>query len=231
MPSSFTWLDYSEHERRKMLDAIRLFKDQGTVDELGIGTIRDTFADLFFPGTGTVQTRARYFLFVPWMYLNLEKNKAPSSIFAARARESEVRLIDVLADSGDSSGTIGVLARRGLKRLPSSIYWQGLGAWGIRRFPGSQDQYHRSIDGFYNSQQQIQLTDDKEPTGSRVPFNWHSALPAIPKEFPRNVSLRLTKYEGEYLRERIVASSSHTLLAFLVDRGELEQEIEFPWEH
>ena len=41
MPSSFTWFDYSEHERRKMLDAIRLFKDQGTVDELGIGTIRE----------------------------------------------------------------------------------------------------------------------------------------------------------------------------------------------
>jgi hypothetical protein len=41
-----------------MLDAISLFKDQGTVDELGIGTVRDTFADLFFPGTGTVQTSA-----------------------------------------------------------------------------------------------------------------------------------------------------------------------------
>jgi hypothetical protein len=50
MPSSFTWLDYSEQERRKMLDAIRLFKDQNTVDELGIGTVRDRFADLLFPG-------------------------------------------------------------------------------------------------------------------------------------------------------------------------------------
>jgi len=231
MPSSFTWLDYSEHERRKMLDAIRLFKDQGTVDELGIGAIRDTFSDLFFPGTGTVQTRARYFLLVPWMYLNLERNKVPSSIFAARARDNEVRLIDVLADSHHSLGTIGVLARKGLKRLPSSIYWQGLGAWGIRRFQGSQDLYHRSIDGFYDSHQRIQFTDDKEPVGSRMPLNWHSLLPASPKEFPRNVSLKLTKLEGEYLRERILASSRHTLLAFLVDRGELAQNTGFPWEH
>lgn len=231
MPSSFTWLDYSEHERRKMLDAIRLFKDQGTVDELGIGTIRDTFADLFFPGTGTVQTRARYFLFVPWMYLNLERNKVPASSFATRARENEVRLIDVLADSGDSKGTIGVLARKGLKRLPSSIYWQGLGAWGIRRFQGSQDSYHRSIDGFYDSNKGIHLTDDKEPVGSRVPFNWHSALPTIPKEFPRNISLKLTRLEGEYLRERILASARHTLLAFLVDFGELTKDTFFPWEH
>jgi Family of unknown function (DUF6361) len=231
MPSSFTWLDYSEHERRKMLDAIRLFKDQGTVDELGIGTIRDTFADLFFPGTGTVQTRARYFLLVSWMYLSLERNKISSSLFAARARENEVRLIDVLADSDDSTGTIGVLARKGLKRLPSSIYWQGLGAWGIRRFQGSQDHYHRSIDGFYDSNRRVQFTDDKEPAGSRLPFNWHSALPAVPKEFPRNVSLKLTKLEGEYLRERILASSRHTLLAFLVDQGELAENTDFPWEH
>jgi hypothetical protein len=130
-----------------MVDAIRLFKDRGTVDELGIGTIRDTFADLFFPGTGTVQTRARYFLLVPWMYLSLERNKVPSSMFAPRARESEVRLINTLAASGDSTGTIGVLARKGLKRLPSSIYWQGLGAWGIRRFQGSQDHSTNSVHG------------------------------------------------------------------------------------
>jgi hypothetical protein len=55
-PSSFTWLDYSEKERRKMLDAIRLFKDQDTRDELGVGTVRDAFADLLFPGTGTAHS-------------------------------------------------------------------------------------------------------------------------------------------------------------------------------
>jgi len=54
MPSSFTWLDYSEQERRKMLDPIRLFEDQNTVDELGIGTVRDRFADLLFPDTGGI---------------------------------------------------------------------------------------------------------------------------------------------------------------------------------
>ena len=58
MISSFTWLDYSEQERRKMLDVVDLFKEQNTRDELGIGAIRDALADQFFPGTGTVQTRA-----------------------------------------------------------------------------------------------------------------------------------------------------------------------------
>lgn len=34
---------------------------------LGFAPIRDAFADYFFPGTSTIQTRARYFLFVPWI--------------------------------------------------------------------------------------------------------------------------------------------------------------------
>lgn len=41
--------------------------EPGTLDELGIGSIRDTFSDELFPGTSTIQTRARYFLFVPWI--------------------------------------------------------------------------------------------------------------------------------------------------------------------
>ena len=63
--STFTWLDYSEQDRRKMLDVVSLFGESDTRDELGIGVVRDAFANLFFPGTSTLQTRARYFLFVP----------------------------------------------------------------------------------------------------------------------------------------------------------------------
>ena len=33
--SSFTWLDYSEKERRKMLEVVDLFKERDTRDELG----------------------------------------------------------------------------------------------------------------------------------------------------------------------------------------------------
>ena len=80
MTSTFTWLDYSEREKRKMLDVIDLFGEQDTRDELGIGTVRDAFADLLFPGTSTIQTRARYFLFVPWMYLELERRRLENAI-------------------------------------------------------------------------------------------------------------------------------------------------------
>jgi hypothetical protein len=80
MASRFAWIDIDEASRRTMLNFIDKFRDQGTLDELGIGTIRDAFADYFFPGTTTVQTRARYFLFVPWIYRRLEDTPVSGAV-------------------------------------------------------------------------------------------------------------------------------------------------------
>jgi hypothetical protein len=100
--SSFTWLDYSEHDRRRMLDIVDLFREQDTRDELGLGSIRDAFADKFFPGTSTIMTRAKYFLLVPWTYLRLEERKVTSLEIAASARKAELDLVEVIARSDDS---------------------------------------------------------------------------------------------------------------------------------
>lgn len=126
MPSTFTWLDYSESERRKMLDVIELFGERATRDELGLGGIRDAFADLLFPGTSTIQTRAKYFLFVPWIYLILEEKQVAPDRVEHRARKLEVELMNVIASSNDSSGLIGKRARENVRRLASSVYWLGL---------------------------------------------------------------------------------------------------------
>ncbi len=56
-----------------MHQVIDLFREKGTLDELGIGAIRDALSDLLFPGTSTIQTRPRYFLLVPWAFLRLER--------------------------------------------------------------------------------------------------------------------------------------------------------------
>lgn len=49
MVSKFGWIDFSEKERRQMLDVVHLFSERETRDELGIGTIRDSFSEHFFP--------------------------------------------------------------------------------------------------------------------------------------------------------------------------------------
>src|SRR5262245_12038574 len=149
MPSVFTWIDHSEAERRRMLDAIEMFRERGTRDELGLSTIRDGFSDLMFPGTGSLQRRARYFFFIPWMFQTLEAEGVKSADIAKRVKFFEVKLINALAGSSDTEGTIGIQKRGGLQRFPSSIYWNGLRRLGIRLCEGTQDRYYRTLDDWY----------------------------------------------------------------------------------
>jgi hypothetical protein len=129
MPSHFGWVDFAETDRQRMRDVVRLFKETETRDELGLGTIRDAFADYFFPGTSTIQTRIRYMLFVPWIYRVLEEQRVPPSQIVQRARKRETQLIQALLRGGEATGVIGRRSKARLKRLPSNIYWAGLKAW------------------------------------------------------------------------------------------------------
>ena len=231
MSSSFAWLDYSEQERRRALDVISLFKQAETRDELGLGSIRDALADRFSPGTMTLQTRAKYFLLIPWMYQYFEQRQVESRKLDLLSRQFEIRLIDILADSADSGGTIGIESRKVLQRMPSSIYWAGLGRLGIRIFPGFQSQYYRSLDDFHRRVRQLrELPSDP---GNRIeePVNWHPHIPDAPDGFPDGVSLALTTDEAEYLRDRIRATDPGSLLAHLVELKRRWKSVTFSWEH
>jgi hypothetical protein len=231
MTSFLSWLDYSERERKHMLDVISRFRDRETRDELGIGSVRDVFADIFFPGTSTIQTRARYFLFIPWMYLRLESKHSLSGNAAQLARSEETKLIYGLLKSGEKEGVIGSDAKEKLQRLPSNIYWHGLGIWGIRLFKGTQSQYDHYLDRYHSISQQNQYNDDGEPIDGRKRYNWHPDLPSIPKEFPESCDFQLTHEEARYIQEKINAQLHDTLLAFLAENGRACESIDYPWEH
>ena len=178
MPSTFTWLDNSESDRRRALEVIDLFAQPGTLDELGIGTIRDALADQMFPGTSTIQTRARYFLFIPWIYLDLERRRVPSAKISELARQEEIRLARSLAENeADASGVIGKEAGRHLKRLPSAIYWSGLQRWGLRQSRASQDSYHRSLDRLYADRRAWREAGHDREGQSAPPGIWHPHIP------------------------------------------------------
>lgn len=89
------WVDFAEDDQRRMLDVVKLFQEQETLDELGVGTIRDAFSEYFFPGTSTIQTRARYMLFIPWIYLKLEKRRLSGAEMERRARAVNGHLLVV----------------------------------------------------------------------------------------------------------------------------------------
>jgi hypothetical protein len=230
MASSLTWLDYSDQQRRQMLDVIHLFAEKTTRDELGLGSVRDALADLFFPGTSTIQTRARYFLFVPWMYRDLERRRITSADVARKARKREIALIYALLASGDDRGVIGKDSKERLQRLPSSIYWNGLAKLGIRRFHGSQEEYHRSLDGFYRMVSGRLTNDDEEPEVS-AGGNWHTSLPAKPSDFPDQASFEFRKSDAEYLGQRIMMMHPRSLFAVLLREAWMVDSVTYAWQH
>ena len=131
-----------------MIEVVSLFRERDTRDEMGLGQIRDGFADLFVPGTSTLQTRARYFLFVPWIYRYYEKRGEVSATIARKVRKREIALIGTLKDVNED-GVIRQRSGANLNRFPSSIYWNGLRRWEVWRFKGTQYQYHRSLNNYY----------------------------------------------------------------------------------
>ena len=220
VPSSFGWVDFAAENQKKMLDVVKLFRKKDTVDELGIGSIRDSFSNYFFPGTSTIYTRAKYMLFIPWIYKKLEEKEITYPKIANRARKYEIKLIYALLDSEDTDGIIGGEAKESLKRLPSEIYWVGLESWGIRLHSGSKSQYHRSLTSRYYKKSKL---DEGEN------YNWDLGLPKAPDNFLNSADIRLTGSEADYLDDRIACNHSDSLLFYLIN-NQIDSKPDFFWQ-
>lgn len=230
MPSVVGWLDQSEEHQRKMREVIDLFSETDSRDELGIAVVRDSLSDLLFPGLSTIQTRARYFLFIPWIYLDLEKRRIPSARMATKAREAQTRLIYALEAGGERTGVIGIEAKEKLKRLPDSVYLTGLGQFDVRRFRGDQADYQRGIERFYRRLATSTDHEADELDGHR-PHNWDLNLPEAPKGLLDSTTMRLEPTEALYLRERMVTADPESLLAHLLRRAQhLDDTVIHPWD-
>jgi hypothetical protein len=232
--SRIAWMDYSEAQRRRMREAIDLLSEKGILDELGVGTIRDALSDALFPGTSTIQTRARYFLFIPWIYQEAERLKVSSARIEAWRRRREFDLTKALLHSGAVDGAFGRQAGDRLRRLASEVYWLGLGVWGIRRVAASQQQYQRSLDYLYiqrDGARRPLRDDDGQPLEDGPSPTWHLSLPRVPEEFPESVTFALSRGEAEYLRDRIRSNAPTSFLNVLIGRHPDEASGGFPWQH
>ncbi len=237
------WIDFSREQRNKVLSVIHLLTEPTAVDELGIGAIRDGFADIFFPGTSTIQTRAKYFVLVPAILAELEqaRNLKPDTMLKM-LHEVELDLIDVLLDNSppNSIGIIGEDARRNLKRKPSEIYWNGLRTFGI--FCGNRMSISEYIKLACVLQEQKKCaftlgnvrntgdendSDDGRALASGIGGIWR--IPPLERNWKEVVSITLTAAEATFLKERILKSVPHSLLAFVLasDRYDFVQYADF----
>ena len=232
MTSTLSWIDYDADERDRVNRVLQLFRERETRDELGLGGIRDAFADSLFPGTSTIQTRLRYFLLVPWAYVDLERRHVSADHFASEVWKMEMAILDALVVDKEAPGVIGREAGHSLKRLPSAVYWAGLNAWGLRRFDHSQNDYHRTINSVYQRRQTVRRSDDDEIITDPRTVTWHPELPSPPSEFPDVLDLHLSRDEAEFLRDQIAKNCKGSFLSALCERADKPiPDIDVPWEH
>ncbi|MBL38361.1 MAG: hypothetical protein CMP07_08120 [Xanthomonadales bacterium] len=218
--ASIQWLDLTADDRDKVRRVLDLFNEQGTVDELGLGSLRDTLSNALFPGTSVLHTRLRYVLFIPWIYQELESWGAGYDV-DRHAREMEIQLIYALAESDDTAGVIGIDAGESLSRLASNAYWALLVHWGLFVPARPQSWYHRNFDELLARRSNVPRADDPGVTWTQQP-TWHPRLPKAPGDFPASADFELTGEEADFLLGRILERCGGTVLSWLAQEGSTE---------
>ena len=225
-PPVLAWLDYSEADQRRARDIVAMFSQAESRDELGLGQIRDALSDTLFPGTSVLLTRARYLLFVPWLYRDGARRGRQGSRLSSWVDTQERLLIGALRKGGDSAGLIGGVVGERVQNLPSTIYWNSLRRFGILKHDGTPAQ----IAGV---RQVPRPLHDATEFVERSDAVWDPSMPGPPENFfaLNSCDFALTRDEATWLSERISQAAPDTLLEFLVRKGSRRPDVaRFAWD-
>ncbi|MFN3734624.1 DUF6361 family protein [Comamonas testosteroni] len=202
------WLDFSSEQRDLVLDALVEPKDKGTLDELGFGTVRDAIADRLFPAISTIQTRAKYLLFVPWIFKAVADGTTSASRLRREAENRERALIGALIEgvSVKERGLIGRESKETLQRMPSSVYWGSLRQLKIFRGESSMAEYFREIESLRESKgkRYAGLQGDEDERQSGAHLAWDPALPEDHAVVEGKANFKLSSDEALYLAEKFL---------------------------
>lgn len=232
------WIDFSKEERDKALGILRLLQDPGAVDELGIGIVRDAFADAFFPGTSTLLTRAKYFVVVPYIIQEKIEECGRSSLTARQTLEAinkeERRFGERMLEKHKGDRTVGIIGStaisqgRWVRRSPSELYWNGIRTLGICKSKGlSLLQYvsaglescrarGRTLGTFKRGE--VDGGDDLD-AGSMLGFKPLDIEAIHKKGWMKDADISLTNDEATYLRDKILSNVGGSVFASALENN------------
>lgn len=202
MAAGFGWIDFSNEQRDRVYAVIDMLSTGGTVDELGVGVIRDAFADWMFPGVSTIQTRPKYFIILTEIFLNYIKafhnnEKLPS--LATYLNNEENRVMQLLAKNynyQEGNGVIGVTVakeQKELARKPSSVYWNGLRVHGLIHTQLTLNEYITAHD----------LSNYQKDDEAKDSFEYDFGIKAHQLNCINDeMTMELTKEQADFLRDQ-----------------------------
>ncbi|MFN8257337.1 MAG: DUF6361 family protein [Bacteroidales bacterium] len=229
------WIDFSKTHKDRVATVLDLLKLDGMVDELGVGVVRDAFANEMFPGISTIQTRAKYFFLTPyilWDYCRLSpaKRKGLSVQKYMERQENETmwHLID-LYNGQIGEGVIGILKKRPqtLMRKPSAIYWNGMTFYkfintDLSITPFLLSKSRHSLESLLAESIEGDDTpgDDRDAEFENV-FNLRVKPDNKWYENLSEIRLELTHDEADFFKSRIIENAGNRLISVLIKNDNL----------
>lgn len=227
------YVTFNTEERQRVMKVLQMVRDQTAIDELGLGRIRDAFANEMFPGMSTLQRRAKYFAVLPSLYYEATK-------LHYRSREEvhrqivhwEIRLTDMLCNGAttqeDRNGITGSSMLEAAKKDetkfvrydPTYIYQTGLRTFNMIRSNANLEalifERSRQLSNIPKRVTDAESIDADEQNGLSQIF----ATSGEHYDFERGteLSVKLTTREAQFIKRHIEMSPAckDSLLAYLV---------------
>ncbi|MGX9773073.1 DUF6361 family protein [Janthinobacterium aestuarii] len=230
--SEFGWIDFSSNDKERVSQLLSMLAEPGTLDELGIGQIRDAFSDSLFAGFSTIQTRASYLIAIPQIfqdYFSLpDKTRARTSLVTyLQQAENDLAENLVANHHGQDAEELGIIGRSlvgkgGAARRPSSIYWNGLRQLGLVKTKSSLAEFCRQSQKRENTLLLESLHEEgNDASDSTRQRNIVCVGPNYGDGWMQRASIHLSRAEASFLREQIrhASSTRNCVPSQLVEHG------------
>lgn len=231
------FINFSQEELARKNKVLQMVRDQTAIDELGLGRIRDAFANMMFPGMSTLQRRAKYFAVMPSLFYQATKKKY-DNVRDVRAQivKWEIRLTEMLVKGaeGDENKMKGITGRSMLnaalrdpnkfvKYDPTYIYVTGLRTFGMVK--SDNDIYRLIFDRSkqlnqekpkYKASEEGEMSDSEDLNGLQQFFSVSGEKYDFDQG--KELGLELTKTEAEFIKNHIITSfrSCDSMLAYIL---------------
>lgn len=218
-----------------MLQVMKMLSEPVALDELGIGRIRDAFADMMFPGMSTLQKHMKYFSLMPQVYKKATEKRYNR---LSEVRGEIVRLERIMTKNlieGSPVGTTGITGSEAVKKSanyvkydPAYIYNSGLQVFGILRNPQVDELIYSASKNIHAMPTKYKSRDDDDEMDSDVDVKGglyqFCSFPNVEYDFTQECSIALTEADKCFITEHICRSKAceGSLLRFLIEHTDYE---------
>lgn len=222
------YIHNSREEQTRVLQVLKMTSESVALDELGIGRIRDAFADRMFPGISTLQKHMKYFSLMPQLYRRATEKRynRPSEVKAEVIRLERIMTKNLYEGSKDKRGItgsdmIGKNRTNYVKYDPAYIYNSGLQTFEILRSSQLYNLIYSASKALYSSPKASKSKDEDtdDDAGEKSGLYQFCSFPNVDYDFTQKCSLDLTAEDKTFITDHILKAEAckGTLLRYIVD--------------